>query len=123
MPTTRRLNTVRARRIVWTMGLVTLASTIAAPVGRSVTDSSKLILIMPLPLLSRRDRRQLPCQERSLSCNPDQTFCHQPGSAETDQITQQESQIASRDTRAGPAVWSRLQPLGFSESLLHSLRR
>src|SRR6267142_3883660 len=109
MPTTRRPKTVKASRTVCTSGVATLASTIAAPVGRSVIDSSKLILIMPLLLLSRRDRRQLPYQERSLSCSPDQTFCHQLGFAETDQITQQVSRIASRDTRADQVAWNRLR--------------
>src|SRR5207253_1804832 len=112
-----------ANRIVWTSGLVTRASTIAAPVGRSVTDSSKLILIMPLPLLSRRDRRQLPCQERSLSCSPDQTFCHQPVSGERDQTAQPVFRIAWPENRVGRAAWNRLPLPESSEWLPRSLPR
>src|SRR4029078_7705644 len=90
MPIARRPKTVKARSRVCTSGVVTRASTIAAPVGRSVTDSSKLILIMPLPLLSRRDRRQLPYKERSLSCSQGQIFFRQLLSDEKDQTAQPE---------------------------------
>src|SRR6266850_8218319 len=104
MPTTRRPKTVKASRSVCTSGVATLASTIAAPVGRSVTDSSKLILIMPLPLLSKRDRRQLPYQERSLSYSPDQTFCRRLVSGGKDQTVPREFRNAWRGSRAGPEV-------------------
>src|SRR6266498_5309697 len=117
MPTAKRPKTVRASRSVCTSGVATLASTIAAPVGRSVMDSSKLILIMPLPLLSRRDRRQLPYQERSLSCSPDQTFCHQPVFGEKDQTTQPVFRNASRDSQAGQAILNRRLLREFFESL------
>src|SRR2546425_13000845 len=117
MPTNNRPKTVSANMSVWTSGVVALASTIAAPVGRSVIDSSKLILIMPLPLLSRRDRRQLPYQERSLSCNRGQIFCRRPVSAETDQTAQREFRIAWRDIPASQEAWNCLLPPGFSESL------
>src|SRR5687767_13069246 len=101
MATTNSPKTVSARRSVCTSGVETLASTIAAPVGRSVMDSIKLILIMPLPLLSKRDRRQLPCQGRSLSCNLDQTFCRLPGFGGKGQTVQLGFRIVSRDSQAG----------------------
>src|SRR5678810_364214 len=100
---TRRPKTVRVRSSVCTKGVVTLASTNTAPVGRSVTDSSKLILIMPLPLLSRRDRRQLPYQERSLSCNQGQTFYRQLRFDGTGRRVQLESQNASPGSPEVPA--------------------
>src|SRR5882672_9176793 len=108
MPTNNRPKTVSANMSVCTSGVVALASTIAAPVGRSVIDSSKLILIMPLPLLSRRDRRQLPYQERSLSCSPGQIFCRQLLSDETDQTIQPVFRNAWRDIRASREASNRL---------------
>src|SRR5215204_4545405 len=96
-------------------GLETLSSTSATPCGRSVTDSSKFILIMP-QLLSGRDPLQLPSQALSLACNPDQTFWNQLQSAGTDQRLRPESQNASRETPASLAISIRRQPTGFSES-------
>src|SRR6185295_15663849 len=93
-----------ASKSVCTNGVATRASTIAAPVGRSVTDSSKLILIMPLPLLSRRDRRQLPYQERSLSCSQGQIFFRQLLSDEKDQTAQREFRTAWRGNPANQAA-------------------
>src|SRR5688572_25690187 len=93
-------------RMVWTRGLVTRASTIAAPVGRSAMDSSKLILIMPLPLLSTPDRRQLPYQEQFLSCNPDQTSLHPLGFDGRDQKLPLVFQSALPGNLAVQAVWN-----------------
>src|SRR5687768_6433677 len=98
--------TVNAMRMVCTRGLVTRASTIAAPVGRSAIDSSKLILIMPFPLLSTRDRRQLPYQERSLSCSPGQISLHLPVFAGRDQTLQPVSQSVLRGNLAAQEVWN-----------------
>src|SRR6185295_13046183 len=112
-----------ASKSVCTNGVATLASTIAAPVGRSVTDSSKLILIMPLPLLSRRDRRQLPFQERSLSCSQGQTFCRRLLSAGKDQIARRESRIVSRGNPVDQEASNCLPPPKSSEWLLRFLRQ
>src|SRR5689334_3645328 len=73
MPRLNRPNTVNASRNVWARGLETLSSTAATPCGRSVTDSSRFILIM-LPLLSAPDQQPPPSLALSLACSPDRTF-------------------------------------------------
>src|SRR6266498_1145544 len=123
MPITKRPKTVRASSIVCTNGLATRASTIAAPVGRSVMESSKLILIMPLPLLSTRDRRQLPYQERSLSCNRDQTFYRRQLSGEKGRTIPRGFRIVLQDTQADREASNCLLPPESSEWLPRLLPR
>src|SRR5215213_2404622 len=95
--------------------LATLSSTAATPWGRSVTDSSRFTLIMPL-LLSGRDQQQLPSLAQSRACNPDQTSEHQLRSAGTDRTPPPESQNALLRIPAGPAASSRRLPAISSES-------
>src|SRR4030095_9031891 len=100
-------------------GLATLSSPSATPWGRSVTDSSRFILIMP-QLLSGRDQQQLPSPALSLACNPDQTSGHPLLFAGTDQIPPPESQNGGPGSQAVPAVSIRRPPAISSESRTRS---
>src|SRR4029453_503459 len=82
----------------------TLSSTTAAPGGRSVTDSSRLILIMPRQLLSTRGQLRLPYQEQSRGCNQDQTSSHLHRSVGMHRRLPPVLQTASRDTGTSQAV-------------------
>src|SRR5215208_7002010 len=97
-------------------GLETLSSTSATPCGRSVTDSSRFILIMP-QLLSGRDPLQPPSPALSLACSPDQTSSSQLRSAGRDRRPRPESQNVFREIPASQAAWIRHRPKGFSEWL------
>src|SRR5215213_521635 len=83
--------------------LATLSSTAATPCGRSVTDSSRFILIMPL-LLSAQDQQQLPSLALSRACSPDRTSSHQLQSAGTDRIPPPGSRNVLLRTQAGQAA-------------------
>src|SRR5215218_4793078 len=96
-------------------GLATLSSTSATPWGRSVTDSSRFILIMPL-LLSAPGRQLLPSQALSLACSPDRTFSHQPRSAGTDRKPPPESRNDSRGSQPNREASNRHPRAEFFES-------
>src|SRR5688572_22195959 len=114
MPSTVNASTVTASRNVCIRGLETLSSTSATPCGRSVTDSSRFILIMP-QLLSGRDQPQLPSPARSLSCSLDQTSANQLQSGGRDQRLRQESQNGPPESQPGPATSIRRPPAGTFE--------
>src|SRR5688572_16953287 len=114
MPSASKPNTVNASSNVWIRGLATLSSTAATPCGRSVTDSSRFILIMP-QLLSGRDQRQPPSPALSLACNPDQTSVHQLQSDGRDRRHPLVSQNVSLKSQAGPEASSHRRPAGSSE--------
>src|SRR6185503_1018878 len=95
-------------------GLETFSSTSATPCGRSVTDSSRFILITPL-LLSTRDQPRLPFPQRSLSCNPDQTCSHQPRFDGMGRILPQGAQSVSQGTQPNQAASNRRRPTRSSE--------
>src|ERR1051325_7630802 len=84
-------------------GLATLSSTSATPCGRSVTDSSRFILIRP-QLLTGQDQPQLPSPALSLACNPDQTSARRPQSAGTDRRPPPGSQNVWTRSQAEPAA-------------------
>src|SRR5258705_1857987 len=114
MPNTVSPNTVNASNSVCILGLATLSSTAAAPFGRSVTDSSRFILIIP-QLLSRRDQPQLPFPELSRAYNPDRISCHRPLYVGRDQKLPRGFQTASTNIRQGRAVSIRHRPVESSE--------
>src|SRR5215470_1309254 len=99
-------------------GLATLSSTSATPWGRSVTDSSRFILIMP-QLLSGRDQQRLPSPALSLACSPDQTSAHQLQSGGRDRRRLRGSQNVLIKSQAGPATSIRRRPTRSSEYPLH----
>src|SRR5262245_34867827 len=115
MTRNRRPNTVNANRRVWVRGLATLSSTSATPFGRSVTESRRLILIMPLLLLSKRDQRQLPFRVLFRACIRDQISSHRPGFPGTDQRPQRGFQSASQDNQPDLVIWSHRRQEGSSE--------
>src|ERR1041384_8869777 len=84
-------------------GLETFSSTAATPWGRSVTDSSRFILIMP-QLLSGRDQPRPPFPALSLACSPDQTSVHRLRSAGTDRRRRPESRNAGPETQVDQAT-------------------
>src|SRR5688572_25741576 len=114
MPSTIKPNTVSASSNVCMRGLETLSSTSATPWGRSVTDSSRFILIMP-QLLSGRDQPQLPSPARSLAYSPDQTSGHQLQSAGKDRRPPPVSQNVFLKSQAVRAASSRHRPAISSE--------
>src|SRR5258705_5948885 len=113
MPSRVSPNTVNASNSVCILGLATFSSTAAAPFGRSVTDSSRFILIIP-QLLSGRDQPQLPFPELSRAYNPDRISCHRPLSVGTDHKLPPGFPTASTNIRQGRAVSIRHRPVESS---------
>src|SRR6185503_13059171 len=117
MATTVRPSTVSASSNVCTPRLATLSSTAATPCGRSVTDSSRFILIMPL-LLSAPDQQPLPSLALSRACSPDQPCVHQLQPGGTDQTPRPEYQNVRRGSRVDQATSSHRRRAISSESRL-----
>src|SRR5229473_970232 len=123
MPSTRSAITVRISRNVCVRVLETLSSTNATPVGRSVTDSKRLILITGRQLLSAPGRLRWPSQERSRACTPDRNLASQLGFFETDRILPRESRSVGPETPPDLSVLSRHQtPISSGRPTLHPRR-
>src|SRR5687768_380997 len=71
-----RAPTTIARRSVCVKGLATLSSTTLTALGRSVTDSKRLILIIEPQLLSKPDQQRWPFPEQLHAYNRDRNFSH-----------------------------------------------
>src|SRR6266700_5556915 len=100
---------------VWVRLFETLSSTKATPVGRSVTDCSRLILIIWRQLLSARVRQRWPSRGLSRECIPGRNLSRRRGSCEMGRTSQRGSRSAcSENPPCLSALIHHLKPESFA---------